>query len=199
MTYAPLRRRDHVELAQSRALESLKKPLLQVLLASRVSQLQKIEDALWEVISLRNLDDGFGVILDALGGLVGRGRSNENDAAYKISIQIQIIQNNASGVVADYEAIAALLEPASLWTIDDIGAGGFVLYTAGDPSSNPARAYREFEAIRVLGTGMVLLVSVGTPGEELRWGWSGDALVGVPGLGWSGDDTVGGRAGYAYP
>lgn len=198
--FNPLRRLDHVEIAQTRQLEKLKKPKLQALLDSRIKGLQLIEDDAWRVLETRNLEDGFGIILDMLGGLVGRGRAGESDADYLVSIQIQIIQNNASGVFPDYEAIAEIFQPDSQWTIDDTyGYAGFVLYPAGDAPPDPQRALREFNAIRALGTAMVVLIPVAGPATALRWGWSGDAAVGNPGLGWSGDASVGGLAGFAYP
>jgi hypothetical protein len=195
VSYSPQRRTDTIELGQSRALETLKKPLLQALLASRLRGLQMAEDALWEVVDYRNLDDGFGVILDSLGRIVGRGRDGQSDADFKISIQIQIIQNRASGVTSEYLAIGELLQPGAGWAVIDQPPASFLI-VAGTTITDPARAAREFEAIRALGTGMTLLVPPPAPSAALRWGWSGDAGIGIPGAGWSSDDTVGGRAGY---
>ncbi len=194
MTYAPIKRRNHVDLAQVRPLDRFKKPHLQALLASRIRGLQRVEDAAWETSELRNLEDGFGAILDAIGAIVGRGRNGQDDADFKVSIAIQIIQNNASGVESDYYAILALLQENTTWVVLSLPDAAFIVYS-DKPADDPQRVFDELEAIRVLGTGMTVVLSPVPSGQEFRFGWSGDPGVpgGALGLGWSGDINVGGK------
>lgn len=112
MTYTPVKDTNHEGRGVARLLEQFKRSgNLQAILRSYLRQLQKIEDAAWEVIEKRNLVDGFGIILDNIGRIVGRGREDLDDDHYRIAIRCQIRINRSQGKPKDFTDVAVLASP----------------------------------------------------------------------------------------
>lgn len=100
-------RTDHIEAGLARLVEQLKgKPKLTALLSIFLGQVQNIEDALWQLYTLRWLDTATGAQLDTLGRIVGEPRGNSvDDTEYRKRVRARVRTNLSSGTVNDLIAI----------------------------------------------------------------------------------------------
>lgn len=112
MSYTPTKSTDHEERGPARFLEQFKRAdNLGSILKAHLRQIQKLEDCLWEVITLRNIADGFGLILDWIGSIVGRSREGLPDEEYRIALRAQIRINRSNGKTKDLVDVATLSVP----------------------------------------------------------------------------------------
>lgn len=106
---------DHAEQAKEKLLQQFKGlPNFASVLDSYSTQIQLIEDMLFEQIELRFLDDAEGVLLDGLGQIVGVERGGLDDDAYRLRIRAQIKINLSSGTIEDINEIMTLVLPGSV-------------------------------------------------------------------------------------
>lgn len=106
---------DHEDRALARLIQQLKgKPRLEGLLRAFVSEVQAVEDALWQVFDQRLLDNAVGAQLDLLGRVVGRERAGMDDDSYRTHLRVQIRLNLGSGTARDVLETFALLVNADL-------------------------------------------------------------------------------------
>lgn len=114
MSYSPSKSSDHVKRGLARLLQQYKgKPRFEGLLRSYLNRIQELEDAIWEVILYRLLEDAEGAQLDAIGKIVGRGRGplNYADPEYLLAIRGQIRINRSCGTPPDMIDVATLTLP----------------------------------------------------------------------------------------
>lgn len=103
---------DYVVSGLTRFLKQFRdKRKLNALAASYLAEVQKLENAIWEVIEYRMLDNAEGIQLDILGKIVGRGRNDLSDADYKLAIRAQIRINRSLGRPSDLIDVAELSSP----------------------------------------------------------------------------------------
>jgi hypothetical protein len=113
MTWNPQPKTTHVDQGLSRLLEQFRgKSKLEALLRSYLRRIQELEDATWEVITLRALDVAEDAALDMLGRIVGRGRGDLSDEDYRIALRAQIRINRSSGTTEDLIAVGVLSLPS---------------------------------------------------------------------------------------
>jgi hypothetical protein len=94
----------------SRFIEQFKnKPDLESLLRTYLAQLQDVEDALFEIILERVLDNAVGVQLDTLGEIVGQSRGALTDPRYRIAIKARIAINLSHSTSPDVIRVLLLL------------------------------------------------------------------------------------------
>jgi len=104
---------DHA-LRVSRFIEQWRdKPDLVAWLKTYLDQMQDIEDALFEILLERNLDDAVGVQLTILGDLVQQPRTTSVDEDFRTAIRARILINLSSGTPEDLIQLLRLLLPAS--------------------------------------------------------------------------------------
>jgi hypothetical protein len=72
-------------------------------------QLQDVEDALFEILLERNLDDAVGVQLETIADIVGQPRTTSDDARFRTSIRARIAINLSDGVGEDLIKVLRLL------------------------------------------------------------------------------------------
>jgi len=100
---------DH-EGAVRRFIEQFKnKPDLEALARIYLRQLQDVEDALFEIILERDLDNAVGVQLETIGKIVKQPRTTSDDDAFRVAIRARIAINLSNGTVADLIKVANLL------------------------------------------------------------------------------------------
>jgi hypothetical protein len=89
----------HVDKALSRLLVQFKdKPRIRDLITAFVDQIQDIEDAFWDLLVDRTIDNAVGAMLDILGRIVGaRNRSGDGDDQYRLIVKVQIAVNRSNG------------------------------------------------------------------------------------------------------
>lgn len=103
----------------SRLIEQYKdKPYIEALLTSWLGQVQDLENALFEVLQERNIDDSVGVQLDVLGDVVGQFRNSDDDEIFRTSIRVRILINNSEGTPEDIiRVVTAILADGEDWEL----------------------------------------------------------------------------------
>lgn len=126
MPYLPTQSDDHVDRGPGRFIQQYKnQPNLTALLRSYLGLVQDLEDAAWEVARVRNIKDGFGIILDYIGKIVGRRREGLIDSDYRIALYTQIRINRTKGRPEDVIDVTRLSLPddAAFSYTEDYPAG----------------------------------------------------------------------------
>lgn len=85
------------------------RPDLEALARSYLSQLQDLEDAIFEVILERDLDNAVGVQLETIGNLVQQPRTTSDDERFRTAIRARIAINLSDGTIEDLIRVANLL------------------------------------------------------------------------------------------
>lgn len=104
---------DHSDRGVAHLLEQFKdKARLEVLARSYLDRVQELEDAIWEVITIRGIDASEGLNLDAIGVIVKRPRLALSDSDYRIALKCQVLINRSSGTPNELLAITLLATSA---------------------------------------------------------------------------------------
>lgn len=94
----------------SRFIELLKnRANLDALTKSYLAQIQDIEDALFEVLLKRNLEDAVGVQLQIIGKIVGQPYIASTDERFRLMVRARIAINLSHGHESDITKITRLL------------------------------------------------------------------------------------------
>lgn len=106
----------HAADALARLPESRKgKDNLAHLISTMGIQVQELEQALYELLTERQIDTAVGVQLDAIGEIVGQPRAGESDDDYRRMVRARIAANNSEGRVADFIRVTrAVINDATL-------------------------------------------------------------------------------------
>lgn len=145
----------HVERALERLLTTLKRPQIEATLAAFVRQVQKIENASWEVADNANVENGEGAVLQWIGRIVGRGRGAYTDEQYRIGIRAQVRINRAIGNDADISDVSALALPEVTFVTHTYPPKSIVIEATSALSDDEAVPMADnFRQIRALGTRM---------------------------------------------
>lgn len=107
----PTRKANYVVEGLERLIGSAQTPYLRGILQPWLEAFQDVENAAWEVATLRYLDPAEGVQLDTLGALLGAPRGNLDDAAYKVRLRAQIVILRAEGVPPELGQLLTLCCP----------------------------------------------------------------------------------------
>lgn len=100
---------DH-EGAVRRFIEQFKnKPDLEALARIYLRQLQDLEDALFEIILERDLDNAVGVQLSVIGDIVQQPRTTSDDDRFRTAIRARIAINLSDSTAEDLIKVANLL------------------------------------------------------------------------------------------
>lgn len=101
---------EHEALSVSRFLDQFKNAEdLKEYAKSYAEQIQELENATFEVILERVLDAAVGVQLEAIGAIVGQGRTTSDDTEYRIAIKAKIAINLSDGTMVDLIKILGLI------------------------------------------------------------------------------------------
>lgn len=197
----PIRSTTHEETGLDRLLDIFKKPKCEAFVGARLKLVQDLETAVWEVNDYVSIEAGFGIILDNIGALVGRGRNDYSDDDYKVGLYVQIRLNRATGVEADLEDVTEIATSG--------GSENYVLTehypkTAIVERLEPDVAVEpmidNLRQLRPLGTRMFLIYSpVAARANTFICGLSTDPTLGDgdQGCGISTDLDIGGRLSLA--
>ena len=89
-----------------------------------------LEQAIQQVLTLRNVNTATGVTLDLIGKLVGRAREGvADDDVYRRYVRAQIVANRSHGAIDTILRVASLVvyDDAATFAIDNVGAAAYVL------------------------------------------------------------------------
>lgn len=91
---------DHEDEAGDLLLEQFKdKSNIVAFLNAFITQIQSIEDAMWQLFTERTLDTAIGTQLDNIGIIIGHEREGLEDEAYRNRLRVQLLVNKSSGTV----------------------------------------------------------------------------------------------------
>lgn len=85
------------------------KPRFAAWASAYLKQCQQLEDAIYDVLIKRLIENAVGVQCDAIGRIVGEYRRGLDDATYKIFIAARVRINRSRGNVDDVLAVLALV------------------------------------------------------------------------------------------
>jgi hypothetical protein len=108
------RNAEHVAQGLALLIHDLRKPKLQALCASYLSEVQALEDAMHDLYVRSMIRDAFGQALDRLGALVTQPRENRTDDVYRTWILARALVLRSSGRAPELLAIARMVVPASI-------------------------------------------------------------------------------------
>lgn len=187
--------KDHVERGLTRLLTTLKRTQVEAFLAALLVQAQKVEDMAAEVAAYSNVESGFGVMLDWLGRIVGRGRDTYTDAQYRIGIRAQVRVNRAIGNDADITDVATLALPSVTFVVRSFPPKTTIIEATSALSEAEAAPMKDnFRQSRALGTRMHLMWSPEPRETQFICDDVNDPTVGaLQGCGDTADASAGGR------
>lgn len=76
-----------------------RKPRIEAVLGAVAKQVQKVEDAFWDLYFKRRLENAEGKQVDGIGSIVGEERNDRNDVDYKVAIRVRALINRSNGRV----------------------------------------------------------------------------------------------------
>ncbi len=79
-----------------------------------VAPFQEIEDVAWDLGTLCDLDNSFGVQLDRLGDIFNVSRAGRNDDQFRLAIQIRIFERSTSGTPDELMTVLKALTGGAL-------------------------------------------------------------------------------------
>jgi hypothetical protein len=121
---------DHAEQGAELLLDQFKgRPRILALLLSYLDPVQELEDAIWDVLTRRLIQNAEGEQLDFLGNLVGQPRLALEDAEYRIYLIARIRINRSHGHADDVIEVLTLVEHAEFLFHDRGGASIEIEYT----------------------------------------------------------------------
>jgi len=140
---------DHAERALNRlALQFFEATRLRYIVQAIGDEVQELENGLWDLQTVRDVDDAPGAVLDKIGELVGAPvRGPKDDYLYGLRIKAQLLLNRGSGDFATIYDIAEAIVPA--WAT----AGAKITEYVGafEISSNPGNTLSEpYDQVREL-------------------------------------------------
>lgn len=101
---------DHVARALARLPQQFRgKTNVEALLSALVGPGQDLEDALYALLTERDVDTAVGQQLDDLGGIVGEARQGRNDDDYRRFVRARISVNKSKGTALDVLTVASLV------------------------------------------------------------------------------------------
>jgi hypothetical protein len=101
---------DHVEQGLDRLLDQYKgKPRIAGWIKAYLRQVQQLEDAAYDVLIKRLIDNAKDVQLDMVGRIVGELREGRDDDFYRVCIYARVRINRSRGNVDDVLAVLALI------------------------------------------------------------------------------------------
>jgi len=126
-------RPDVADFMSARLAEEFRKPRTSQLVRGIGAQFQQLEDAVWQLYTLRGIDTAAGWVLDVLGKIVGERRQGSLDDDYRIRIRARIRTNLSDGTAEDVLAVMRLLLGPIVATLSlkDFYPAGFVLKVSG--------------------------------------------------------------------
>lgn len=123
--------------AVTRPLEQYQnRPRLLALLLSFVRRCQEIENAAWDVILKRMIDNAQNAQLDTIGKLVGQIRNGQDDATYRVYITARIRINRSHGHPDDVIQVLQLIESTAFQYTEYSPASAVVSYLT-PPNTSP--------------------------------------------------------------
>lgn len=188
---------NHIQQGLAQLLEQYKgRPLIRGMFTAMLSQMQSIEDGLYDLEPGCQLWDGssvpsVGAQLDGIGQIVGIGRNGLPDDEYALFLFGKIAENFSQSLLSDVETVSSYLFQAPITLIYPIYPAGVMVEALGIVIP---QALWDLAALLIqgaLGAGINLVVAGSSFTNAFRF--DGPGIVGsVNGFGDLSDPSVGG-------
>lgn len=160
---------SYVTEAKARLLSMYKgRPIVEGMLTAYVKQIQRIENALWDIILNRNLETTNSACLDGIGTILQEERKGRTNDEYRAALRIRQLVLRSQGKRHQLSQIISLSAAGSTWRYWDAYPAGFFVYFAGTLQAFKALAkgLRDAKAAGVEGQ----LSWYTTPSDLFVWG-----------------------------
>lgn len=148
------------------------KPRIAALLKSYLDQCQAVEDAVWEIIAIRELETADLPRLKVLGLIIGQPRLLFSEEVYRDVLRARALANVSRGRASDILAVLEIL-------VGSVEAGDYILTEVGDATlllsvtlpvdAEQLAALREvLPDVRAAGVGFQLLFT-DSPDDVFFW------------------------------
>lgn len=161
--------------------------VVQGILDTITSRIQELEDSIFDVIELRQLDNAEGTQLDFVGDLVGELRKGRADGAYREAIRLRIRVSRSQGRAEDVMQVVSL------------ATNGDFIYTEVYPAGIEVQAYDvpaakelqfQIKETRPAAVRGMLISSNWSASENFVFGSVYGAVTGESGFGSVSDPTI---------
>lgn len=134
------------------------KPNTASLVTAYVAEVQALEDALWQLLTQRDLNSAVGAQLDGLGDILGFSRGGLNDTDYRLQLRAKILLDIISGGINEIIALLQDLIPGAAITIVQSFPAAFTALTSIAPS-DPTTVGNLLRSGTAAGVGSQLIYS----------------------------------------
>lgn len=88
------------------------KPFIEILVRALMTQVQELENALWDLLTKRAIDTAVGAQLDVIGKIIGQPRGTFDEVSYRTFIRGRALVNRSSGTTDQMVELVNTLLPA---------------------------------------------------------------------------------------
>jgi hypothetical protein len=149
---------DHADRAVARLLEQFRAgETVPALVRAVAAQAQAVEDALWDALVLRRLDQAEGTRLDVIGRIVGQPREGRSDAEYLLWLRARMLINQSSGRAEDIISVLhALLQGSSGIVLEEQFPAGLVVRVDSGATISPTTSASILNLVKAGGVRAIL-------------------------------------------
>ncbi len=160
---------DHGDQAVDLLLEQYQnKPRIEGWLRSYIAEVQAIENAAWDVLLLRLIDNAENEQLDVIGRIVGELRGDHDDATYRIFIAVRIRVNRSKGHASDVLEVLAMLDTTER-IFQEIRPANFFFEFAVPMVLDPEDVLLTLQDTKAGGVGLVMVVPTTDADNQFLW------------------------------
>jgi hypothetical protein len=186
--------KDHPEQGLALRIGQYKeKPRLERLFAVFLWQVQLLEDAVYDLLVKRFIDNATGAQLDLIGKIVGEKRLGRDDDEYRLFIRVRVQINRANATAPSVLTVLAMLTAPTPAFYDEFYPASFAIELADEPERDPRQIFYALQDTRAAGVRCLLISATTTPNKQFLYSNYGDADVAANGWGNAGasDTTTG--------
>lgn len=178
---------DHVKRGLARLVEQYKNSTkFKLWISVYLQRIQNLEDATWEVLEKRSIDNGIGIALDYIGKILNRPRGGLSDDDYRIALRAEIAILRSTGNGDDLDTVGGLSIPSGYdFQLIDLGNATLQVIVDGIPAFSISTLFLNF--LRAKQGGVKLLFEFQPTDHPFIWD-TGDEFSD-----WLGTPDVGGE------
>jgi hypothetical protein len=166
---------DHVDQGLDRLLDQFRdKPRLGAWLRSLLRQCQLFEDAVYDVIVKRLIDNAEAEQLNVIGRVVGEPRRGREDAIYRLFIRARIRINRSMGAAKDVLDVLQIIAPEPA-LFDETPPASMSIEFAVPPAQDPSLLYGMLRDTKAGGVGLTMVAATTVSNMQFRWSSVEDA------------------------
>lgn len=134
------------------------RPRIAALLASYIRRLQEVEDAIWEIIAIRELATADLPRLKILGAIIGQPRLLFGEEMYRRVLQARALANVSQGRARDIISVLEILVGPGEYILSEVGDATLLLSVTIPVDAEQIAALTEvLPDVRAAGVGFQLL------------------------------------------